>query len=204
MIWDLDTNRTRVALGGLLFLLSILSPAAGQSRTSRFDGIVTEAARDYRVPAQLIHSIIRAESDYDPNAISHKGAIGLMQLMPATARQYGVQNPFDPVQNIRGGVRYIKDLMRLYDKKTNLVLAAYNAGQQAVRKYGGIPPYRETINYIDKIKKTYKKTYISTGTDIYKYVDEKGVLVLTDNYLEYKQHLARQKNKKKLESKDSP
>jgi soluble lytic murein transglycosylase-like protein len=200
---DADTKRTRLLTGGLVLLTMALSLAAAQSRTIRFDGIVRSTAREHGVPAQLIHSIIKAESDYDPGAISHKGAIGLMQLMPATARQYGVQNPFDPAQNIQGGVRYIKDLMRLYDKKTALVLAAYNAGQEAVRKYGGIPPYRETINYIDKIKRTYKKAYISSGTEIYKYVDEKGILVLTDNYLEYKQHLARQKNKKKLESKDS-
>lgn len=199
-----DANRMHVLFWGPLFFLLTLSLTAGQNGSSRYNGIVTETAREFGVPAQLIHSIIRAESDYDPNAVSHKGAVGLMQLMPATARQYGVTNPFDPIQNIRGGVRYIKDLMRLYDKRTNLVLAAYNAGQEAVRKYGGIPPYRETINYIDKIKRTYKKSYISTGTEIYKYVDEKGVPVLTNNYLEYKQHLARQKNKKKLGSKDSP
>jgi soluble lytic murein transglycosylase-like protein len=200
-----DRKRRHVALGGGALVLALaLTLAAGQSRTSRFDGIVTEVSREYGVPAKLIHSIIRAESDYDPNAVSHKGAMGLMQLMPATARQYGVRDPFDPVQNIHGGVRYIKDLMRLYDKKTNLVLAAYNAGQEAVRKYGGIPPYRETINYIDKIKRTYRKAYISSGTEIYKYVNENGVPVLTNNYLEYKQHLAKKKNKKNRKSIDSP
>jgi soluble lytic murein transglycosylase-like protein len=170
------------------FLLSV------QSRSTPYDGIIASLSREYNIPAKLVHSIIQAESDYEVQAVSHKGAQGLMQLMPATARQYGVDDVFDPAQNIRGGIRYLKDLMKLYNNSTNLVLAAYNAGQSAVEKYGGIPPYRETINYIEKIRKSSGiKSIISSGTEIYMFVDENGRKVVTNDYLLYKQHLAKKK-----------
>lgn len=179
-----------------LVLLTCASPlrAAFGSKTA-YDPIVRDMAGKFGVPAQLIHSIIKVESDYDPGAVSSKGAKGLMQLMPATAQRYGVRNVFDPEDNIEGGVRYLKDLMTLYDRDTNLVLAAYNAGQSAVAKYGGIPPYRETIDYIAKIRQNgYRKDII--GNKIYRFVDEKGRTVITNDYLTYKQHLARQGGKK--------
>jgi soluble lytic murein transglycosylase-like protein len=161
---------------------------ADETRKAKYDGIVTALSGQYGIPADLVHSIIKAESDYDHRAVSDKGAMGLMQLMPATARQYDVDDVFDPVENIEGGLRYLKDLMRLYNRRTDLVLAAYNAGQEAVKKYNGIPPYRETINYIEKIKRTYKKPTIGLNTVIYRYVDENGRVVLTNNYYEYKSH----------------
>jgi soluble lytic murein transglycosylase-like protein len=104
-----------------------------------------------------------------------------MQLMPATAAQYGVKNIFDPRENIEGGVRYLKDLVRLYQGQTDLVLAAYNAGQEAVKRFGGIPPYPETIKYIEKIKASYDKPVIKTRTKIYKFVDKKGRVVFTND-----------------------
>ena len=106
-----------------------------------------------------------------------------MQLMPSTAIQYGVKNVFDPRENIEGGVRYLKDLIKLYNGKTDLVLAAYNAGQEAVRKFNGIPPYRETRDYISKIMKRfgYDKEYIKGKTVIYKFYDKDGKLWMTDD-----------------------
>ena len=186
-----------LGLGWVCLSLIILNATAGfLDSKEEYDGIVKSLAREYRMPPELIHSIIKVESNYDPRAVSKKGAMGLMQLMPATAEQYGVNNVFDPIENIEGGIRYLKDLMNLYDNNTNLVLAAYNAGQSAVEKYGGIPPYRETIDYIDKIRRSgYRKSIIVSGSEIYRYVDEKGRTVLTNDYLAYKQHVTRNKKK---------
>jgi hypothetical protein len=150
---------------------------------SEYDNVIQSIARKYRVEHTLIHSIIRAESNYDRFAVSSKGALGLMQLMPSTAIQYGVKNVFDPRENIEGGVKYLKDLIKLYNGKTDLVLAAYNAGQEAVRKFNGIPPYKETRNYIAKIMKRfgYDKEYIKGKTVIYKFYDKDGKLWMTDD-----------------------
>jgi soluble lytic murein transglycosylase-like protein len=148
-----------------------------------YDPIVSACAYKHRVPVDLVHSIIQAESNYNPRAVSAKGALGLMQLMPDTARAYGVENPFDPAQNIEGGVRYLKDLIKLFDRQTSTVLAAYNAGQEAIKKYGGVPPYRETLNYIRRVMAAgYRKAVITTRTPIYKYYDASGRLVLTNDY----------------------
>jgi soluble lytic murein transglycosylase-like protein len=175
-------------LAGAIPLQAVLDSKAA------YDGIVTVIAGQYGVPAKLIHSIIKVESDYNPNAVSSKGAMGLMQLMPPTARQYGVRDVFDPRENIKGGVKYLRDLMELYESNTNLVLAAYNAGQSAVAKYGGIPPYRETIDYIEKIKRNgFRESTIRSGREIYRYVDERGRTVLTNDYLTYQRHLAKRK-----------
>lgn len=146
-----------------------------------YDDLVVDVAQKLRVPVELVHSIIKAESNYDAWAISPKGAMGLMQLMPITATQYKVMNVFDPRQNIEGGVKYLVDLIKLYDGDTQRVLAAYNAGQEAIKKYGGIPPYRETKNYIKKVMAAYPKSKISTRTKIYAFYDENGRYVLTDN-----------------------
>lgn len=104
-----------------------------------------------------------------------------MQLMPDTAIDYGVKNIFDPYENIEGGVLYIKDLMRLYHGKTKLVLAAYNAGQTAVSKYGGIPPYPETRRFIEKVISNYQNDTNSSKRKIYKFRDDAGRVVITNN-----------------------
>lgn len=157
---------------------------------TEYDNLIRNIAQKYRVEHTLIHSIIRAESNYDRFAVSPKGALGLMQLMPTTAIQYGVRNVFDPQDNIEGGVKYLKDLIKLYNGKTDLVLAAYNAGQEAVKKYDGIPPYRETRNYISKIMKRfgYDKEYIKGKTIIYKFYDKNGKLWMTDDRAFYLKH----------------
>jgi soluble lytic murein transglycosylase-like protein len=113
------------------------------------------AADKYGLPRKLVRSVIAAESAFRPDAVSYKGAIGPMQLMPATARELGV-NPHDPVQNIDGGARYLRDLLQKYDYFLWHALAAYNAGPGAVDKYRGVPPYRETINYVNKIDRAFR------------------------------------------------
>ena len=101
------------------------------------------------LPVELIHSVIKVESNYNPQAISPKGAMGLMQLVPATARRFGVSDAFDPMENLRGGARYLRYLLDLYGENNyHLALAAYNAGEGAVARYGGVPPYAETQNYL--------------------------------------------------------
>jgi soluble lytic murein transglycosylase-like protein len=168
----------------LLALAPGLAAASAADLRKLYHPIVKQVAGKYRIDPELVHIVIRAESNYDAFAISSAGAMGLMQLMPATAAQYGVHNVFDPAQNIEGGVRYLSDLVRLYkDQKdqTRLVLAAYNAGQEAVRKYKGVPPYPETKSYIAGIMKTYKKPTVTTRSPLYRGYDASGkYLVTTD------------------------
>jgi soluble lytic murein transglycosylase-like protein len=116
-----------------------------------YDGIIQAAAREHDVDASFVSAVIRAESNYQSRAVSRKGARGLMQLMPATAKRLSVRRPFDPASNVRGGVRYLKELLQRFHHRPELVLAAYNAGENAVSTYGGVPPYRETIGYVKKI-----------------------------------------------------
>ena len=101
------------------------------------------------IDANLVRAVIQVESGYRPDARSHKGAMGLMQLMPQTARQYAVTRPFDPRANLEGGVKHLKALLERFD--VSVALAAYNAGEAAVRRFGGIPPYRETRGYVDRV-----------------------------------------------------
>ena len=116
-----------------------------------YDALIEAEAKRHNVDAALVSAVIRAESNYQPRALSRKGARGLMQLMPATARRLSVRRPFDPVSNVRGGVRYLKELLARFNHRPELVLAAYNAGERAVESYGGVPPYRETVGYVKKI-----------------------------------------------------
>jgi len=178
----------------VLFLLMSPGAQGRMQKISDYDGIITAVAKKHNVEASLIHSIIQAESNYDCWAVSPKGAIGLMQLMPETAKQYMVKNLYDPSENIEGGVRYLKDLIKLFNGKTHLVLAGYNAGQEAIKKYGGIPPYPETVNYIKKVMNSYPKPTIRPPrTIIYRYYDESGKLVLTNSRLLYLQNKKEEK-----------
>jgi hypothetical protein len=116
-----------------------------------YDRMIAIESKRFGVDASLVSALIRAESNYEPRAVSRKGARGLMQLMPATARRLAVSYPFDPVSNVRGGVKYLKELLDRFDNRPELVLAAYNAGENAVDTYGGVPPYRETVGYVKRI-----------------------------------------------------
>jgi soluble lytic murein transglycosylase-like protein len=122
----------------------------------KISSIIHEISRKYQIDSALVKAIVTVESNNDPLAVSSKGAQGLMQLMPATARRLKVLRPFDPRENIIGGIKYIKGLIASYGD-LRLALAAYNAGPGAVDKYAGIPPYRETINYVKKVLRYYKK-----------------------------------------------
>jgi soluble lytic murein transglycosylase-like protein len=127
------------------------------TRASRFDHLIEDAAHAHAVQSALVRALIVVESGFNPRALSKRGAIGLMQLRPETARRYGVRDIYDPAQNIRAGVRYLSDLMTLYDSNTELALAAYNAGEAAVARYGGhIPPYRETQEYVPNVLRVYR------------------------------------------------
>jgi soluble lytic murein transglycosylase-like protein len=120
-----------------------------------FGNLIHSAAMRYGVDEQLIISVISAESDFNPRAISPRNARGLMQLLPETARRLGVRNAFDPKQNIEAGTRYLRDLLLRYNNDLGLALAAYNAGPQTVERYGHIPPYAETISYVRRIRREY-------------------------------------------------
>ena len=157
-----------------LAVASCLFSASAADLRKLYEPVVKKVAGKYRIDPELVHFVIRAESNYDVFAISPKGAMGLMQLMPATALQYGVKNVFDPAQNIEGGVRYLGDLVKLYDGQTKLVLAAYNAGQEAVRRYKGIPPYPDTKAYIAGIMRNYKKPTVSSKKPTYMVKDASG------------------------------
>lgn len=119
--------------------------------TASLEEIFTQASETYGVPKDLIKAIAKAESDFNPNATSGAGAQGVMQLMPATARELGVTDSYDPYQNIMGGTKYIKQMLDKYDGNVTLALAAYNAGSGNVAKYGGVPPFEETQNYVVKV-----------------------------------------------------
>jgi soluble lytic murein transglycosylase-like protein len=118
--------------------------------------MIERIANAHDLRPELIHAVIRAESAYQADAVSSKGAVGLMQLMPATAERYGVVDRSDPEQNVQGGVAYLRDLLELFESDLRLALAAYNAGENAVMRYGNaIPPYPETQNYVRKVIRFY-------------------------------------------------
>jgi soluble lytic murein transglycosylase-like protein len=130
---------------------------ASRAARGRYATHIRAAAQASDVDAALIHAVISAESGYNPSARSPKGAVGLMQLMPDTAARYSVANRLDPEQNIQGGARYLRDLLRMFNNDLQLVLAAYNAGEKAVLKYGNrIPPYPETAAYVPRVLKYYR------------------------------------------------
>jgi soluble lytic murein transglycosylase-like protein len=127
------------------------------ARYSRYDASIREASRTYSIPEPFIRAVIRVESDYDPRVVSIAGAQGLMQLMPATAKRMRVRNSFDPHDNIMGGTRYLRHLANLFGGDMVLTIAGYHAGEGAVMKYNGVPPYTSTRGYIRKVLGFYYK-----------------------------------------------
>lgn len=152
----------------------------GTTRSQPFEQLISTHATAHGVSADLVRSVIQAESAFNPTALSVKGAMGLMQLMPATAAEYGVTNAYDPAENIRAGVAYLKNLLTRYSNNAELALAAYNAGPGAVEKYGAVPPYRETRNYVERIRrnagpftppamKVYRTVEVVNGREVVRY-----------------------------------
>ena len=133
-------------------------------RFTRYDKWIRQAATLYQLPEELVRAVIKVESDYDPRAVSGAGAQGLMQLMPETATRMQVRDPFDPRENIFGGVRYLRVLANLFNGDLDLTVAAYNAGEGAVARYGGIPPHAETPDYVVRVR-TYYSAY-RTNRDV--------------------------------------
>jgi hypothetical protein len=161
--------------------------STGSQRTDdipvSYVNIINSACERYGVDPSLVHAIVKVESDFNPFAISRKGAMGLMQLMPQTASTMNVRNSFSPHENIEGGVKYLRYLLDRYEGNLSLSLAAYNSGETSVKKWGTIPPYKETQDYVKKIMQIYNGTgrtfaprytiYVGTGAD--------GTILLTDN-----------------------
>lgn len=145
-----DTNTYSTAASG-----SVKLEASGLSCSADLDAIFNEAASKYGVDAKFLKAIAKCESDFSTECTSRSGAMGIMQLMPQTAASLGVTNAYDPYQNIMGGARYISEKLTQYNGDKSLALAAYNAGSGNVAKYGGIPPFKETQNYVAKVMAYY-------------------------------------------------
>jgi len=167
------------AVACLVFLsISVLYGYSGTVRP--YDSLIRSLAEKHGLSASLIHAMIKNESNYNPFAVSSKGAKGLMQLMPNTANKYGVEDLYDPKENIEAGIKYMKNLLSSYEGNLNLALAAYNAGPEAVKKFKGVPPYPETQNYIKKINSSFHKSNRRLQKSIYTYYNESGRLVITN------------------------
>jgi soluble lytic murein transglycosylase-like protein len=158
--------------------------------TPEITSMVDKSAENHQVDPKLVHAIIQVESGYNPRAVSRKGAEGIMQLIPSTAQRFGVRNSFNPQQNIEGGVTYLKYLLDLFNGNVPLTVAAYNAGENAVLKKGGIPAYTETVNYVQRVTDIYnpgsqdtaliKKFSEPPQAPIFRLVDARGVVHYTN------------------------
>lgn len=150
--------RTGATAGGLGSLVAAKHPQFFRADPSAYDSLIARVAQEHRVDFALVKAVMHVESAFNPFARSHKGALGLMQLMPDTARQYGIEDIHDPVQNVVAGVKHLRYLLDTFKHRQTLALAAYNAGEGAVLRHRGIPPYRETREYVKKVLQ-FKREY---------------------------------------------
>jgi soluble lytic murein transglycosylase-like protein len=172
-----------LAAAGLFLLLPAAGDAAGFSAKlkEKYNDLVETISLECGLENDFVHAVIKHESAYNRYAISRAGAQGLMQLMPATAAAFGVKDVFDPEENIRGGAKFLKSLLILYHWDKKMALAAYNAGQEAVKKWGGIPPYPETQTYIRRVMASFKEISIPGRTKIYEFKDANGKTIVTND-----------------------
>jgi hypothetical protein len=164
-------------------------PLSSKSKSETYDPIIEKYASNYRIDPSLIRSMIATESGFNPRAISTKGARGLMQLMPETAKRLGVNNSFDPEQNIHGGIKHLRSLLNSFNEDISLSLAAYNAGENLVQRLGRIPSIKETQDYVKSITKRYDKSKSELkpppqekekAPSLFRFVDDSGVLHVTN------------------------
>jgi len=153
----------KAAVAPTSFATTLENAQAPRADAGRYDGLIERAAQREGIDPELVKAVVQHESGFDPRATSPAGAMGLMQLMPATARGLGVTDPYDPAQSIAAGTRMLSRLVKRYDGDLSLALAAYNAGSGAVERYGGVPPYRETQNYVRNVLATYDEARGTTG-----------------------------------------
>lgn len=159
------------------------SPNSSFSSQEHIDSLIEQSAGYHQVDPDLVRAVVQVESNYNPFAVSPRGAMGLMQLIPGTARRFGVSNAFDPAENLDGGIRYLKHLMEIFDGNLELSLAGYNAGENAVARNRRVPPIRETRDYLRKINALYplrRPSRASIAPVIVKTVDRKGVVHFTN------------------------
>jgi soluble lytic murein transglycosylase-like protein len=174
---------------GVLYVRNVEAPARSApdsrdagARLARYRQLIREAAERHEVAPALVESVIRVESNFEPRAVSPKGARGLMQLMPSTAAQLGVRDVFDVRENVEAGVRHLRDLLNRYRGDVTFALAAYNAGAEAVARYGGIPPFAETQAYVARILSLLQQAGVPTGREgaVYRYENQAGDLVYSN------------------------
>jgi len=152
--------------------VSYKETAPDEKKIALYQNVINNIATRFQVDSKLVHAIIIAESNYNPHAVSKKGAKGMMQLMPGTAKRYGVTRIFDPMDNIIGGVKYLKELLIIFDGDLKYALASYNAGENMVKYYNGIPPFEETRHYVEKVLSLYEKS--GGSKTAYKYWDSQN------------------------------
>ena len=145
--------------------IAIKPNSSGPAVPSSLGNIIRHYSEKYSLEEGLVHAVIKAESNYNATAVSKKGALGMMQLMPGTARLLKVDNPLDPAENIGGGSRYLRQMLDEFNGNLDFAIAAYNAGPNAVKRHGGIPPYEETRTYVKRVKQ-YLSTYRQGGTKL--------------------------------------
>jgi soluble lytic murein transglycosylase len=156
-------------------------PSTGAGVSSRYSGIISRNSFKYNIAPSLIEAVISVESNWQPTAVSRKGAIGLMQLMPATSRDMGVYDPYDPEDNIEGGTKYLRLLLDRFDEDLELALAAYNAGPQRVERHGGVPPIPETKKYVRRVLSLHDGDYAFRRSPvIYKVMNDNGTILYTN------------------------
>lgn len=172
-------SSNRVPLNSFLRALKNTAPfyrSSGKS-PALYESYIRNASNENRIDPELVKAVIKQESNFNRRGVSRKGARGLMQLMPATARKLGVQDSFDPWENIRGGTRYLRMMLDTFDGDLVKALAAYNAGPGAVKKYDAVPPYRETQGYVKNVLRYYRSY---RGSRVFALEDDNGRLVITD------------------------